>query len=354
MAWSIAAFTGLAPLRSAFSIVDWHVHELLFGYAGAVIAGFLLTAVPNWTRRLPVSGLRLLSLFSLWIAGRIAIAFSFDVNPLLIAAIDLAFPAWLAFVIARELIAGRNHRNLRVLVLVILFTACNAAFHYEAAISGTTDYSRRGGIAVVLVLIMLIGGRIIPSFTRNWLVQRRSASLPVPFGRFDGVAIAFSGLALGLWTIVPEDPATSVVLFLAGLLNIARLARWKGWSTAKEGLVSILHLAYAFIPAGMIALALSNLWPDLVPPTGALHLLTAGAVGMMTTAVMTRASLGHTGQQLHADRIILSIYGALALSVVMRFVYASEPKLMVLTLSAALWVLAFALFVWRYAYMAVR
>ena len=354
MAIFVATLSGLDVFSSSFGPVDWHIHELLFGYTGAVIAGFLLTAVPNWTKRLPVSGWRLLVLFLLWAAGRVAVALSADSSALPVAAIDLAFPAWLIFVIARELVAGRNYRNLRVLALVTLLGAANAAYHYEIAVFGTADYSRRGGIAVILLLIMLIGGRIIPSFTRNWLAQKGSKSFPVPFGRFDGLTIAASAAAFLTWIVAPAGFATAIALGLAGGMNLVRLARWRGWQTVSEALVGVLHLAYAFIPAGMIAVSLSIVAPAFVPPAGALHLLTAGAIGMMTLAVMTRASLGHTGGKLHADGEILAIYAALAMSVVLRFAYAVEPALILLVASGSFWILAFSLFGLRFRYMAVR
>lgn len=354
MAIFIAALSGFDFISSAFDAIDWHVHEFLFGYTGAVIAGFLLTAVPNWTKRLPVSGGRLLFLFLLWAAGRVAVAFSANSSAFLTAALDLAFPAWLVFVIARELVAGRNYRNLRVLALVTLFGAANAAYHYEAAVFGTADYSRRAGIAVILLLIMLIGGRIIPSFTRNWLAQQGSESFPVPFGRYDGLTILASAAAFLTWIAAPESFAAAIALGLAGSLNLVRLARWKGWRTLSECLVAILHVAYAFVPAGMIAVALSIVTPDRIPQAGALHLLTAGAIGMMTLAVMTRASLGHTGRKLQADGAILAIYAALAVSVILRFAYAVEPASILLIASGSFWILAFSLFGLRYSYMAFR
>jgi len=350
----VAALSGVNVISPAFGMVDWHIHELLFGYTGAVIAGFLLTAVPNWTKRLPVSGWRLLVLFLLWVAGRIAVAVSAEADALLIAAVDLAFTVWLIFVIARELVAGRNYRNLRVLMLVILFAAANMAFHYEVAITGTSDYSQRGGISVILLLIMLIGGRIVPSFTRNWLAQKGSDSFPVPFGRYDGLTILASAAAFLTWIVAPDDFAAAIALGLAGLLNLVRLARWKGWQIFSEGLVAILHVAYAFLPVGMIAVALSIHAPDRIPPAGALHLLTAGAIGMMTLAVMTRASLGHTGRKLRADRAIMAIYAALATSVILRFAYAIEPASPLLVASGLFWILSFALFGIRFSHMAIR
>lgn len=354
MAVFIAMLSGVDVVSPAFDAVDWHIHELLFGYTGAVIAGFLLTAVPNWTRRLPVSGWRLLLLFLLWLAGRIAVAVSSGMNPAFVAAVDLAFPAWLAFVIARELLAGKNYKNLRVLVLVTLFAAANLAFHVEAGVTGTTDYSRRAGVAVIIMLIMLIGGRIIPSFTRNWLVQKGSAALPVPFGRYDAMTLIVSALTLACWTLLPDGHFTASLLLLSGVLNALRLVRWQGHRTFSEGLLIILHIAYAFIPFGMLALAVSMFAPHIVPLAGALHLLTAGAIAMMTVAVMSRAALGHTGQKLHADALILAIYVALAGSVLFRLFYAVSPSTELLLASASMWGLSYLTFLVRFGVMAIR
>lgn len=354
MAVFVGMLSGFDVVSPAFDAVDWHIHELLFGYTGAVITGFLLTAVPNWTRRLPVSGWRLLVLFLLWLAGRIAVAFSSGMDPALVAAVDLAFPIWLVFVIARELFAGKNYKNLRVLVLVILFAAANLAFHVEAHVLGTTDYSRRAGIAVVIMLIMLIGGRVIPSFTRNWLVQKGSAALPVPFGRYDGMTLIVSALTLACWTLFPGERFTALFLLAAGVLNLLRLVRWQGHQTLGEGLLAILHVAYFFIPLGMLALATSIIVPHVIPAAGALHLLTAGAIAMMTVAVMSRASLGHTGQKLHADALILAIYVALAGSVLFRLFYAITPGTELLHASALMWGLSYLAFLVRFGVMALR
>ncbi len=354
MAVYMASLSGLQVIAPSFSIINWHVHEFLFGYTGAVIAGFLLTAVPNWTRRPPIAGLRLLFLFAVWVAGRLAIAWSGYLGTGAVATIDLAFPAFLIVFIARELVAAGNYRNFRVLALLALFMAADATFLYEAALAGTGAYAVRAGLAVVLTLIMLIGGRIIPAFTRNWMAQHHETALPEPFGRYDGLTIGVSALALALWTIGPYGAPAAWTLAFAGLLNIGRLARWHGGHVLSEGLVAILHVAYAFIPLGLLAMALSIYDLFLMPAGAATHLLTAGSIGMMTMAVMTRTSLGHTGQKLHADRTILAIYLSLAASVFTRFAYALEPGYTLLMASAGLWILAFVLFVVRFGSMAKR
>jgi uncharacterized protein involved in response to NO len=190
-------WTGHARLGGPFSPVDWHVHEMLFGYVPAALAGFLLTAIPNWTGRLPKQGWPLAALLALWIAGRLAVAGAGGLPAPAVLGIDVAFLLVLTAVIAVEIVAGRNWRNLKVLVPVLLFTGANVVFHVEAMTQGMAEVGRRLGFAVVIFLIMLIGGRIIPSFTRNWLSKRGEGPMPAPFGRFDAVSLGTAVLALG-------------------------------------------------------------------------------------------------------------------------------------------------------------
>jgi uncharacterized protein involved in response to NO len=347
--------SGRLVLPSAFSPIEWHVHELVYGYVPAVIAGFLLTAVPNWTGRLPVVGTPLLLLFLTWVAGRIAILVSLWIGARIAAAIDLAFLAALGLVVAREIIARNNTNNLKVLGVVALLLVGNGLFHLEAGARIGNGHGTRFGIAAIVMLIMLIGGRIIPSFTRNWLARRRPGRLPAPFDRFDVAVMAASGVALASWVILPDKMPTALFALAACGLNVARLYRWAGERTAAEPLVLILHAAYVFIPLGFLLLALGILTPGLVARTGALHGWTAGAIGLMTLAVMTRASLGHAGRPLTATRPIQFIYVAALIAALARVAAAfgllREPML---HLSATAWVLAFGGFVVIYAPLLAR
>lgn len=338
--------SGHLVLPSTLGPLEWHVHELIYGYVPAIVAGFLLTAVPNWTGRLPVVGERLAALFLIWIAGRIAIFFSLWIGAGIAAAVDLAFLAVLGLVIAREIVASNNTRNLKVLAGVALLLTGNALFHLEA-IAGIGDgHGTRLGIAAAILLIMLIGGRIIPSFTRNWLVRQSAGRLPTPFDRFDAVIMLVSGIALAGWVIAPHAATTAIFAVAAAVLNVVRLGRWAGERTAADPLVLILHLAYAFVPIGFFLLALGIARPDIVAQSGALHGWTAGAIGIMTLAVMTRASLGHTGRPLTATRPIQFIYLAAIVAALARIAAAfgllREPML---HLSATAWVAAFGGFV---------
>ena len=171
-------YFGELSLPTAFAPLDWHIHEMLYGYVAAVVAGFLLTAIPNWTGRLPVNGYPLAGLGVLWLAGRVAVAGSAIWGAGLAAVIDVAFLATLAAVALREIVAGKNWRNLRVLIVLGVLIAGNIVFHLEVIKHGSADYGIRLGIAAAIGLIMLVGGRIVPSFTHNWLVRNTPGRLP--------------------------------------------------------------------------------------------------------------------------------------------------------------------------------
>jgi uncharacterized protein involved in response to NO len=345
----LPAFYGRLELPTAFAPRDWHVHEMLFGYIAAVVAGFLLTAVPNWTGRLPLQGKPLVLLFSVWLAGRVAASVSGLIGWGAAAAIDSAFLLLLAAAAAREIIAGRKWDNLKIVAIISLLALGNLAFHLEAHVSGSAEYASRAGIAAVITLIALIGGRIIPSFTRNWLAKRTAGPLPAPFGRFDMATVALSVAALTLWVARPQDRMTAGLLLACGCLHIVRLARWTGYRTFADRLVLILHVAYAFVPAGFILTALSGL--GLVAPGAGIHAWTGGAIGTMTLAVMSRATLGHTGRKLEASTATHLVYAAVIAAALARVCAALEPDhaQLLLLIAAGAWAAAFLGFAAAYS-----
>ncbi len=346
----IGMLAGTLSLPSVLDPVAWHAHELIFGYGGAVVCGFLLTAVPNWTGRLPVTGAPLAGLAGLWIIGRVAVTLGAAVGPVITALADLAFPAALAAIIAREIIASGNRRNLPVLAICLLFMAGNAAFHWAAWAGGpaTGSVGARLGIAALVILISLIGGRIVPSFTRNWLARQAPGPLPVPSGRFDAGVIAASVAALALWAARPEHPLTGAVMLIAGLAQSVRLSRWAGWRCLSEPLVWVLHLGYGFVPLGFVLIGSAILAPEIVPLTGALHVWLAGAVGLMTLAVMTRASLGHSGRPLTAGRVETAIYLLIVIAAAARLAAGFGGPGWLLYLAADAWIAGFGLFAVAY------
>jgi uncharacterized protein involved in response to NO len=337
----LGVFEGVIGLPTAFAPRDWHVHEMLFGFVAAIVSGFLLTAVPNWTGRLPLQGAPLATLVACWLAGRIAVFASASIGWAIACAIDAAFLVLLAAAAAREILAGAKWSNLPVVAIVSLFAAANVAFHIEAHSSGVAEYSTRFAIALVITLVSLIGGRIVPSFTRNWLARQRPGRMPVPFGRFDAIVIATSTIALAAWIAAPASGTVGILLMMAGGLHLVRLARWAGYRTASDRLVLILHLAYAFIPTGYVLAGLAAF--DIVPVSAGIHAWTGGAIGAMTLAVMTRATLGHTGRLLRASAGTQCIYAAVIAAAVMRICASIEPAHMqtLLGLAGAGWTLAF-------------
>lgn len=344
----LGMLTGGFALPTVFDPISWHAHEMIFGYLLAVVAGFLMTAIPNWTGRMPIVGWPLAGLVGLWLAGRVAVALSAG-GPMLAAAIDLAFPVVLVAVMAREIVAGRNWRNLAVVGLVALFALANLLYHIEAINGGypAAGVGLRVALAAAVTLISLIGGRVVPSFTRNWLVQRRSSVLPTPFGKGDKAVMAIGIAALVLWIIWPEQPAVAAALTLAGLAHLWRLSRWAGWRTGAEALVWVLHVGYAFVPLGFLAMA-ANAAGWITTGAGQ-HIWMAGAIGLMTLAIMSRASLGHTGRTLMASRATTAIYLALIGSVLARLGYGLWPEATgFLHMAAGLWILAFGGFAVAY------
>lgn len=350
-------FLGLISLPSAFPPVAWHAHELLFGYVPAIIAGFMLTAVPNWTGRLPIVGPPLAGLFGVWLLGRIAMAGSVYLPPLALAILTLAFPLLFAAAIAREILAGQNWRNAKMLVGIGLIACAQALFHYEVWRFGHPVHGDRLAIAATLMMIMLVGGRIVPSFTRNWIKRQNPGREPAVFDRFDASCMIIGGLALLLWVALPACPGSAPVaagvLVAAGALHLVRLARWMPHRALAEPLVSVLHLGYFFIPLGFLLAGsgAATRFPGL--GTAAIHAWTIGAIGLMTLAVMTRATRGHTGRPLIAPPGTVLIYAAILIAVTARIGAALMPEYapMLLPIAAAGWVGGFLGFTLGYGRM---
>ncbi len=346
-------YYGDIGLPTRFAPLDWHIHEMFYGYVAAAIAGFLLTAIPNWTGRLPVNGWPLAGLAALWLAGRVAMACSAVIGGLAAAAIDVAFLATLAAVAAREIVAGQNWRNLRVLIVLGVLILGNIVFHAEVLLAGAADYGIRIAIAAIVLLISLIGGRIVPSFTGNWLSRNNPGRRPAPFTRFDMAVMAASALALIAWIALPAHAASGALLLLAGCLQAARLARWAGDRTLADRLVLVLHVAYVFLPLGFLLIGASVFLAE-VPASAGIHAWTVGAIGLMTLAVMTRATLGHTGRPLAAGLGTQAIYALVLVSALMRIAGALTGSLALIELAGMAWLGGFGLFVVLYAPLLAR
>lgn len=341
---SLIAPTALPP-------AIWHAHEMIYGYGAAVVAGFLLTAVPNWTGRMPLQGWPLIAITIVWLAGRIVVLWSDIFGTSVTACVDAAFLLLFTASIAREVIVGRNWRNLGIVAALTVLSGGNLLIHAEVLqLADTADIGIRIGIAMLLSLIALIGGRIIPSFTTNWLRKKTPhASLPAPPGLLDKVALGITVLAILAWVCFPGRGATSVALLVAGIAVMVRLCRWRGLATLSEPLLIVLHIGYGWLSFGLILLGVNGLY-EIMIPSAALHALTVGAVGTMTLAVMTRATLGHTGQELTAGPGTTVIYVLVSISAVLR---TASPLLdnfsnIALVSAGATWSAAFLLFAMLY------
>jgi uncharacterized protein involved in response to NO len=357
--WAAAALTvwivlflsgGVLPSR--FDPLSWHMHAMLFGFVLAAIAGFMLTAISNWTGRSPIRGAPLIGLVLLWTLGRIAV-FASALLPLWFAAtVDLAFPVVLCAVAAREIVAARNWRNVMMPVPIAVLGVADLLTYLESADLGVpAGLGWRLAVAAVISLISAIGGRIIPTFTRNWLMKRGVTALPADHRLLDRAALAGLHTGLLLWAFFPAAQPVGVLLAAAGALNLWRLMRWRGHATVDEPLLVILHLGYGWIALGAALLGVSLFWSG-IPESAAIHAFTAGAIGTMVLAVMTRVSRGHTGRPLQADRTTNAIYLLILLAGVTRVAASiTGDAVVLLVVSAALWVGSFGLFAAFYARM---
>jgi uncharacterized protein involved in response to NO len=235
MAGWIAALAGGWHIGGDYGALNWHAHEMLFGYTSAALAGYMLTAIPNWTGRLPVSGPQLLGLVALWLTGRIALLWPGPLGPVGAAVLDSVFLPTLATVAAIEIIAGRNWKNLKILAGLVGLSLANAGFHVSVILNGGAAEASRAGVAIYIMLIAIIGGRIVPSFTRNWLVKAGANIVPVPFGAFDIVSLSVLLAALAAWVTFPAHLLTASLMLVAAILQAVRLARWRGWLTRVRG-----------------------------------------------------------------------------------------------------------------------
>ena len=341
----LCVLAGKLDLPTRFDPVAWHRHEMLFGFVGAAVAGFLLTAVPNWTGRLPIAGKPLLSLFGLWAAARAAVLMSSLISLWPAAILDVGLFVSLALLAGREVMTSKN-RNVPVVGLVLLFGLADAADYAGAAGLIPSDLGWRSAIALVIIMISLIGGRIIPSFTRNWMAkQGMMERLPTQPQSLDLLIIATSAIALLFWLTFPEQRLTGWMLILAAAAQALRLARWGGLRTTGDPLVLILHLGYIWVPIGLLLVGLSIAGAD-IPRSAGVHALTAGAMTTMILAVMTRASLGHTARELKASPTTIAGYGCVTIGAVVR-VLASlgvGPYAVMLDIAGALWGAAMLLF----------
>lgn len=342
----LVILTGWLDLPPGFDPVGWHAHEMIYGFATAAMAGFLLTAIPNWTGRFPLQGAPLMLLFMLWSLGRAVMMVSWSIGALPTAFIDMSFLTVFLAAAAREIFAGRNWRNLPALVALLLLMIGNGLTHLDQARLFVTDgLGIRLGLAVFAGLIALIGGRIIPSFTRNRVVKMGAARLPTPPDLLDAVGLGILTIALIGWAFDIVDALDGVLLLVAGIISAIRLARWRGWIIWRDALVSALHLGYAWLSIGLMLLGLSQM-SSSIPEVAALHALGSGAAGTMILAVMARATIAYSGGPQRSGPAIVGACALLQIAALLRLAAAFLPdtKILLVGASGGAWAMAFATF----------
>nr|WP_299242484.1 NnrS family protein [uncultured Halomonas sp.] len=346
---------GAILLEPVGGMIWWHQHEMLFGFVIAIVSGFLLTAVQTWTGQPSIKGWPLLGLVGLWLAGRLLLAFPQalgDLDPLVIALVDLAFLPVVATIMALLVIRVKQWRNLVFLPVLTLLFVANALMH-AGVLRGDGELVRQGAyLAVLLIaqLIVILGGRVIPFFTASRLKRQKPEPLPT-LEKFAIGSVAALIVIMLLAVMGLNVPAivTALVALLAGGTNLWRLARWGGWRTLHEPLLWGLHVSYGFVALGLLMVGLAHL--GILPATLGIHALTVGGMSTMILAMISRVSLGHTGRPIET---LPGIGLALGLMLAAAFFRALVPALWpqathwMLSLSILLWCLAYATFLLLY------
>jgi uncharacterized protein involved in response to NO len=343
---------GLLGLRSAYGAVRWHAHEMLFGYTVAVIAGFLLTAVRNWTRLPTASGLRLGVLVGLWLAGRVVMLGAGRLPTIVVAVVDVAFLPVLAASLAPSLWRAQAWRNLFLIGLISVLALANLGVHLEAlgVLVGGAQIGLRLGVAVVVMMMVILGGRVVPAFTRNALLQLGVRE----WVWANRIAIALTALYLAAVAFALDPVITGVVTLLAGVANGVRMIPWRSLGTRGVPILWVLHLGYGWIWIGL-ALSGAALLTPWVPASAGAHALGVGAIGTLTLGMMSRVALGHTGRVLIITSPIVLAYALVTLAAVARVAATWVTAPFVLLVVAGLaWAIAFAVFAAVYWPVLVR
>lgn len=341
--------TGFADyLPSRFSPVGWHQHEMIYGMVVAVIIGFLYTAVPNWTGQPTPTGMRLACLGTIWILGRVCVFYSALLPVWLPIAVDGFFLPLALLGIVGALVKKGNKRNYFLPAILLLFATLNITIHLT--VIGWLDFEVRQlflpATLFIVFLMNVIGGRIIPSFTRNKYPELEMSTsvvlLPLSALSIFGLAVAFLGNA--------GDMVIGGIAAFAGLVTLMRSLSWKGWKVAHDPLLFILHLGYFWIPVGFFLIAYGSLG-DVSTLSHALHAFTVGAVGSLTLGVMSRATLGHSGLPLNSEKILVIMFVSVNLAAISRAILPlvmDDSYLAILQGAGSLWILAYVLFLVRF------
>lgn len=346
-AWLVILLQG-RPLSTNLSPIGWHGHEMVFGYTGAILAGFLLTAVSNWTKTRSLGGVGLLALVLLWCAGRVVALHTAALPPLLPVAIDAAFWVGLAAAIARPIIVKRSTRNLSFPALVLLLGACDAVLHLHVTRHVSPDWSARAmpvALDAIALIILIFAGRIVPLFTGKALGQSVRAK-----GWLDWLGLGAMTTLLACHILFNPNRAVYWLAVATGLLNACRLWGWGGAGTLGKPILWVLHLGWLFLSLSLTLYGVAGL-VESVPPGAAVHLLTVGGIGVTTIGMMARVSLGHTGRKLRVPASVTLAFVIVVFAVLVRVgVPWMWPRLHLdaARVSGIAWAIGFAIFTARF------
>ncbi len=311
----LCVLEGRIQAGSYFGGIYWHAHEMIFGFTLAVIGGFLLTAVGNWTNRETVVGPPLAGLAALWLVGRLAVLFAADLPGPLVAVLDLSFLPALTIGCLRPILAIRNQRNYQFVVMLTALFLANLGMHL-GALGIAPGWIRRGAwvaVDIIILMIIVMTARVLPMFTRNATGVEIIRNLP----RLDYLATGGAAALVLCDATAIDERFCAIVALLAGLAVAARSATWGTRHTARYPLLWVLHGGHAFVALGLILRGIPFFIPQFTP-SAALHALTAGGIGMLTLGMMARVSLGHSGRLMAVGRPMTISFGLLAAAAVIR------------------------------------
>lgn len=348
----ILQLEGVPNVGGRYGAMGWHAHEMIFGYTVAVIAGFLLTAVRNWTRLPTASGRRLAALVGLWLAGRFVMLGAGLLPTIAVAIVDIAFLPLLAVSLIPSLWRVQAWRNLVLIGLIGILALANIEVHLTAlkVMPTGAQLGQRLGLAAIVMMMVVVGGRVIPAFTHNALPHLNVHS----WVWVDRLAIALT-LGYLISVLLPFGARVSgAVALAAGAAVGIRMLPWRSFGTRAAPILWVLHLGYAWIAVGLALSGAAMLIPG-IPASAGTHALGVGAIGTLTLGMMSRVALGHTGRALVVHSPIVWAYGLVTLAAVMRVAIAFFPaQFMLLIIAGFAWAIAFAIFAAVYWPILVR
>ncbi len=348
--WAIIYYKGSLP-AGYFDPIYWHAHEMIYGFAVSVVAGFLLTASANWTGSKPTSGSKLMILFFLWLAGRLCFTLSlweFPIPQIIYFVVDMLFIPGLILTLAPPLLKARQFKNIQFLLVLSLLSLGNLLMHLAALDILDFNYASKGiylGVHLILLILIIIGGRVVPFFTGNAITGVNVKIYPVV-----EKSVIFTACAYILIDFMEQESHYAAwVSLIAFVFNFVRLLGWKPWKTIGNPLLWILHLGYLWVVIGFGLVFLSDIF-ELLPRSVAIHAFTAGAMGTFIIGMMSRVSLGHTGRPLKLARGFVISYLLITVSGVIRVGSGFYPDVYTdgILLSGLCWATGFIIFLFYY------